>query len=138
MSNLKNTGKQIQINSVLCDFIGEGTTSSYIIIGTDLQELADFIGKTYELTDTKFVYGFLNRPLYDLSEELVIRLNGAILKTQIAYRFNVSEDKVSNVQVDDEFGNVTADIEGLVRFADCGFIEEYAQSLEHYIEKIKG
>lgn len=32
--------------------------------------------------------------------------------------------KVSNVVIDDEFGNVTATVDG-VTYVDCGYIEDY-------------
>ena len=33
--------------------------------------------------------------------------------------------KVSYVVIDEEFGNITADIEGIGRRIDCGFVEDY-------------
>lgn len=59
------------------------------------------------------------------------------LQMQIAYRFNTTEDKVSNIQIDDEHGCVTADIEDVCTFCNCGFIEDYGVTLEEYKEKIK-
>ena len=46
------------------------------------------------------------------------------IAAMIATTFNTTFDKVSNVAIDDEFGNVTATINGNA-FIDCGFIEDY-------------
>lgn len=59
------------------------------------------------------------------------------LLSQIAFRFNVTEDKVSNIQIDDEHKCVTADIKDICKHCNCGWIEEYGLTLEEYKEKTK-
>lgn len=46
------------------------------------------------------------------------------IEKQISKRFKGAE--VSNVVIDDEFGNVTATVDGRT-YTDCGFITDYQQ-----------
>jgi hypothetical protein len=50
------------------------------------------------------------------------RIDIEAIKNKISIIFNGSE--VSNVVVDEEFGNVTATVDGRTN-TDCGFIEEF-------------
>ena len=51
------------------------------------------------------------------------------LKEKIAKRFKVKPENLNNIKIDEEFGNVTADIKEKLYvtnyFVDCGFVEDY-------------
>ncbi|MCX8796137.1 hypothetical protein [Vibrio parahaemolyticus] len=49
-------------------------------------------------------------------------MNEQLLIDYISKKFNGAS--VSNVIIDDEFGNITATVDGKT-FTDCGFIEEF-------------
>ena len=54
------------------------------------------------------------------------------LEDQISKKFN--GEKVENVRIDDEFGNVTATINGKKNI-DCGFKEEYEQRAPYFVNQ---
>lgn len=117
-------GDPVDTNIERKQFSGLNSWGNYIIKGIPLQEIkANLIEHEPALLPPEMLF----------SKLLITKKD---FKEQIAYRFNTTPDKVSNVVVDDEDECVTADIADISKFCNCGWLEEYATTLEGYKEKI--
>jgi len=105
-------------------FSGHNSWGNYVVKGMPLREIKQHLVE----------YEPALLPLELLPRKVLIAKESMI--EQIAHRYNTTPDKVSNIQIDDEDESITATITGICKYCNCGWIEEYASTLDKYKEKI--